>query len=375
MNLQALLFCSDEKVVKVLRRVLGDLDITVEHCDDSESTIRQITRRRFESVIVDCADNCAADILKSVRSAPCNKQAIAVAMVDGQTALRGAFELGAHFVLYKPISTERAKASFRAARALMKCERRRNTRVPVQTEVVLLNQEGRVQHKLKTSDLSEGGLSLQLQRAPSGPMRLRFTLPGTDLQLECLGELAWQNPGNQAGIRFRDLSIDAHAQLKAWVTRQLEEPEPDDPPLRCKLTDLSLGGCYLEVASPFPMRTRITLSMKVGELQIRAAGVVRVVHAELGMGVEFTRNTSEQRANVEKFINALVNSNGELPDILVEPEGLETCPIEEPASARDLDDPLIDLFYNRSDLPTEDFLEELRKQRKGNAEPAPAQVG
>jgi hypothetical protein len=32
MNLKSLLLCSDEKIVRVLRRTLGDLDISVEHC-------------------------------------------------------------------------------------------------------------------------------------------------------------------------------------------------------------------------------------------------------------------------------------------------------------------------------------------------------
>src|SRR5438067_6218624 len=127
MSLQALLFCSDDKIVRVLRRVLGDLEVDVEHCTELDSAIRKLTRQRFEGVIVDCAEEeSATQLLKSTRSAPCNKRSVAVALVDGQTALRSVFSLGAHFVLYKPISTERAKASFRAVRALMKRERRRN---------------------------------------------------------------------------------------------------------------------------------------------------------------------------------------------------------------------------------------------------------
>jgi len=372
MSLQSLVFCSDEKVIKVLRRALGDLEIGVEHCGDGDAVIRKLTRNRFEAVIVDCDEAKASDILKSVRSAPCNKHAIAVAMVDSQTALRSAFELGAHFVLYKPVSTERAKASFRAARALMKRERRRNARVPVQAAVTLLSADGQKEQKVQTADLSEGGVSVQLARRPSGPFSVRFTLPETEFKLECRGELAWENAGHQAGIRFRDLSIDAQAQLKAWVARQLAEPEPDDPPLSCKLTDLSLGGCYLEVASPFPVRTRVTLSMKVGDLQIQAEGVVRVLHAEAGMGVEFTRNTSEQRARVEQFIQALIDSGGQLPDILVEPEGLECELPNQAGGAQHLEDPLIDLFYKKADLPTEGFLEELRKQRRSGVETAEA---
>jgi DNA-binding NtrC family response regulator len=133
MSLQALLLCSDDKIVKVLRRVLSDLEIDVEISVDADSAVRKLTRRRFEAVVVDCNDeDLAAAVLSSVRSAPCNKRSIAVAMIDGQKAVRSAFALGAHFVLYKPISAERARTSFRAARALMKCERRRNTRVAIQ---------------------------------------------------------------------------------------------------------------------------------------------------------------------------------------------------------------------------------------------------
>ena len=53
-GLQALLLCSDDKVVRVLRRVLTDLEIGVEHCTDLDSAVQRLTRQRFEAVIVDC---------------------------------------------------------------------------------------------------------------------------------------------------------------------------------------------------------------------------------------------------------------------------------------------------------------------------------
>ena len=139
MSLKSLLLCSDEKIVRVLRRVLGDLDIAVELCADADSALRKLTRQRFEAIIVDVIDDGASDVLRSARSAPCNKQAVAVAIVEPIIGLKAVFEIGAHFVLYKPVSSERAKSSFRAARALMKSERRRNARVAVQIPVGLQN--------------------------------------------------------------------------------------------------------------------------------------------------------------------------------------------------------------------------------------------
>jgi c-di-GMP-binding flagellar brake protein YcgR len=366
MSLKSLVLCSDEKIVRVLRRVLSDLEISMDHCTDPDGAIHKLTRQRFESIIIDCTDlKVATSVLKSARSAPVNKRAIAVAIMDGHNGLRSAFDMGAHFVLYKPVSTERARTSFRAARALMKRERRRNARVAVELAVALLNSKTGFQQTVSTSDLSEGGMAVQFgkkQKDP-GPWQAQFTLPGTEKRIEIAAEAAWHNPGGQVGIRFVDLQVDVAHDLRHWLNQHSPEGEKDDPPIRCKLTDLSLGGCYLEIASPFPPRTRIVLSMRAAGLELRVEGVVRVMHPEVGMGVEFTQTTPEQRVQVEKFIQSLMSSGNVLPELLVEPEGLESPRPDAPAESADLEDPLLDLFRRKATLPAELFLNELHKQR------------
>jgi CheY-like chemotaxis protein len=379
MSLQALVLCSDETIMRVLRRVLSDLEISVEQCTTADSAVRQLTRQRFEAVVVDCSDeDAAASVLRSVRSAPCNKHAVAVAIIDGQKAVRSAFALGAHFVLYKPVSAERARTSFRAARAMMKVERRRNTRVAIEIPVVLNLGNGAGQQKATTADLSEGGMAVYMARRAqqSGAFGIKFTLPGTECVIECSGEVAWENGGSQAGIRFVSLAPELRTQLKSWLARHSPEIEKEDPPVPCKLTDLSLGGCYLEAATPFPAGTRVALSMRIAEIQVRAEGVVRVMHPETGMGVEFTRATGQQREQVEKLIQALMNSQGGLPELVVEPEGMSD---PEPAApvqpvADETEDPLLDLFRRKTEFTTESFLSELRRQRGSHPEPAQAAV-
>src|SRR5271165_2860237 len=185
MSLKSLVLCADEKIVRVLRRVLGDLDIAVDLCADADGALRKLTRQRFEAIIVDVTDDGASDVLRSARSAPCNRQAVAVAIVDPIIGLKAVFELGAHFVLYKPVSSERAKSSFRAARALMKSERRRNVRVTVQLPVVMRNLSGGTNMKVTTIDLSEGGMAVKTTagRRPTGRWQAVFTLPGTETLL------------------------------------------------------------------------------------------------------------------------------------------------------------------------------------------------
>jgi CheY-like chemotaxis protein len=371
MNLRSLVLCSDEKTTRVLRRVLSDLDIAVEECTDSDTAIRKLTRQRFEAVIVDCNDeDMAARVLASVRSAPCNKRSIAVAMIDSQKAVRSAFALGAHFVLYKPISAERARTSFRAAHALMKCERRRNVRVVMQIPVALVSEKGAGQKNAVTSDIGQGGISVQLSRRTrnAGPLRIRFTLPGTAHVVECAAEVAWEGGGRQAGIRFVDVSPEQRSQLKSWLSRHSSEIEQDDPPAACKLTDLSLGGCYVEMAAPFPASTRVVLTLRVAKLENRVEGIVRVMHPENGMGVEFTRATNQQREHLEKFIRALTNSKQPQLDLVVEPEGMD-----EPAMAGaeqqitdESEDTLLNLFQRNTDFTIESFRDELRKQRNSH---------
>src|SRR6202140_4476054 len=373
MSLKTLLLCSDAKIVRVLRRVLGDLDIAVELCVDADSALRKLTRQRFEAIIVDCGDDGANEVLRSARSAPCNKQAVAVAIVEPVVGLKAVFGVGAHFVLYKPVSSERAKSSFRAARALMKSERRRNARIAVQIPVIMRSSEAGANMKVSTVDLSEGGMAVNIPRGrrPTGRWQIAFTLPGTQTSLELPAEFAWEGTSDQAGLRFQQISPEATLQLREWLKRNSPEAEPDDPPIRCQLTDLRLGGCYLEISSPFPVSSRVALSMRAGEVEVRAQGVVRIMHPDKGMGIEFTQATLEHRAAVERFLDVLTENGTLLPERMVEPGGLEAEPSAAKSLPRDTDDPLLQLFHGES-LTVEEFHEAMRKQR---AIPPPATGG
>jgi CheY-like chemotaxis protein len=377
MNLNALVLCTDDKIMRVLRRVLSDLEVGIDTCTDADSAVRRLTRTRFEAVVVDCADeDVAAKVLSSVRSAPCNKRAIAVAMIDGQKAVRSAFALGAHFVLYKPISFERARSSFRAARALMKCERRRNVRVPIELSVSLF--AGADQQEITTLDISEGGIAACIPRhiPKSRGVRIKFALPGVDYVVNCAAEVAWKNPGSNTGVRFLDLSHEQRRQLKIWLARHSPEIEPDDPPVSCKLTDVSASACYLEMNAPFPVRTRVVLQGQIGEQRTAVEGVVRVMHPELGMGVEFSQNTDEQQAQTEKFVQAMKSGTCP-PECTVLPEGMDDEDLSGAGLeiAAPVEDPLLSLFRRSAELSGEAFCEELRTQRRAGPGSLAASAG
>ncbi|MBZ5615006.1 MAG: PilZ domain-containing protein [Acidobacteriia bacterium] len=376
--MKSLLLSKDEKTVRVLRRVLSDLEIDVEHCSGVDEAIRRITRQRFEAIIADGANvEDAGSVLRGVRAAPVNKRALTVVLVEAPVGLKGGFELGAHFVLHKPLAVERAKASFRAVRAMMKRERRLQLRVAVQIPVECYGWGSR-RYRAQTIDLCEGGMAIQFAErfAKENSLRFSFELPGMTASdmghiVEIHGDLAWEGDRARVGVRFTDATEEQRHTLRRWLNAQLPEPEQDDPPVNCRLTDLSLGGCYLATNSPFPRRTRIILKIRTADLEIRAGGIVLVAHPEFGMGVEFLQSTTEQRDQVLRLITTLRANGDKSPQLQVEPDGLETPSsdagvamfqsYENERSAAE--DTLVDLFRQKFEMPVDAFLEQMRAQR------------
>lgn len=372
--LQSLILCTDDKVVRVLRRVLSEMEIGVELCSDADACMQKLTRQRFEAVIVDCtAHSSALSVLKGTRSAPANRRAITVAVIEpesqthGHISAKDVFALGTHFVLFKPLSLERTRSSFRAVRALMKRERRRHARIPIELPVEI-GIEGKGSWQASTADLGENGMALKTQNVKlPAAFQLQFTLPGAPATISCTGEVAWQ--GNQlAGIRFSDISAEASDQLKQWIERQLLGPEAQDVTVSCKLTDLSLSACYLQTESPFPIRTLLRLMMKVGEHTLQIEGFVRVMHSGTGMGVEFTQQSPAQKAKVEEFIQTLVNTEGAIPDLQVRPDSIENAASPASEIPPDSTDPLLSLFISKADADAASFQTELKKQRGAEVE-------
>jgi len=309
-------------------------------------------------------------VLRGAKAAPVNKRALGIVLVEAPVGLKGGFEMGAHFVLHKPLAVERAKASFRAVRALMKRERRLQLRVAVQIPVECF---GSGRYTANTIDLCEGGMAIQFSGrvAKESPLRFSLELPGASEVLEIYGELAWEGNGDQAGVRFKDATDEQSKILRQWLNSQLSEPEPDDPPVNCRLSDLSLGGCYLTTSSPFPRGTRVILSIKTANLVVRAGGVVLVAHPEFGMGMEFLKSTAEQREQAQRMIKTLRASKDKSPDLQVEPDGLETSSPDDSVDAfqasatkvSGTEDALVDLFRRKFEVPVETFLQQMREQR------------
>ena len=368
MTFQALLVSTDDEVAAVLEPVLSGFGLSLRACGHLEA-IRELTDERFDAVIVDFDDlPSAMSLLQNACLTPRRDGMITVALLRDPSKVRTAFGAGAHFILYKPVSAEQAQASLRAATVLIKRERRRSLRVPLQVPAQLRVENGPTMEGFLL-DLSEDGADLLSSRplSPSASLTLQFRLPDGAL-IEVSGEVAWANPNGQSGVRFVGLLQSLRTSLRDWVVinaRKFHAAELDSA-APSKLTDLSNGGCYVQTESPFPERTGVVLRLKAAGVEVQAQGMVRVMHPGLGMGIEFASRTAQEREEVTGFIKFLISFPGTSPDLEITPwvlaAGIDPAAPATPA-AEELDDPLLDLLRNHESLSQEEFQQELQKQR------------
>lgn len=369
MSFFALLVSADREAASALAPVLASFGLGLRCCSYAEAP-GEFSQQKFDAVIVDFEDpQQAAAVLQNADFNSSRSTAVTVALLSDQTKVRSAFGAGAHFVLYKPISSEQAQASLRAATILIKRERRRSSRIPVQVPVQLSVSGMELEAILL--DLSEEGMELLASKplCPSAALVLQFALPGASSSIRLQGEVAWASPNGQTGVRFVNLSDSMRRGLAGWVAVNIKKTsaaEEPDPVASHKLTDISEGACYAESDSPFPEQTVVELDVRVPGKEVRLQGIVRVMHPGYGMGIEFASRTAHDSEQLKAFLRLLIDTAAAQPELVVTPRGLAAGP-DLPASdslANELNDALLDLVKEHESRSQAEFVEQLHQQRR-----------
>ena len=246
MTLCALLVCVDEKAAEVLRRVLKELSIRVESCPDFARAAIRTAQERFDVVIVD--GQSSKDVtwtLRETRSSRLNDATLTVAVVTSQEGIRELFALGVNFVLYKPVAYERALSSLRAARAVMRKEKRKKSRAAVHTQTTV-DYATVEQEKATLVDLAGDGMAVLFGKKlpPTSKVYFQFTLPGQRSAVRLSGQVVWQEWNGRAGVQFVDVPKSSRRLLDEFLTANL--PENTKP---------ESSGSVVELDEPLPVAT------------------------------------------------------------------------------------------------------------------------
>ena len=373
MTLSSLLVCADAASEQVLRRVLEELNIKVELCPDAVRAAVRLAQERFDLIILDCKTPAGvAALLNESRTSRLNDSSLTVVVVAGQESIREMFSLGVNFVLYKPLSHERALSSLRAAQAVLYRDKRRKARAVVHTHATI-DYAGGEQAKATLVNLAEDGMGVTFGKKlpPTCKVYFQFQLPGQMANVRLSGQVVWQDWNGRAGIQFVDVPQSSRRFLQEWLKMNATEApkrepvaepmeaEPSSGPsaglvaasveaekqeakgrdgedgarLRsepynrrgqtryacrlgaevyqqgssvrnyCHLSDLSPGGCYLEMPLAFAQGSAVEIIVRTHDMKLRVSGEVKASHPGYGMGVSFKLNTKDERHGVQQLID------------------------------------------------------------------------
>jgi len=123
MAFRALLFSKNPETAASLTNVLGETGIRPEICADIFGALDKGTKQPFPCIIVDWSDQPEARfLLTRARESQTNRNAIAVAVVDGEPPQEQVRENRIDFLIYRPISDDEARSVLGKARQQMQVQ-------------------------------------------------------------------------------------------------------------------------------------------------------------------------------------------------------------------------------------------------------------
>ena len=85
------------------------------------------------------------------------------------------------------------------------------------------------------------------------------------------------------------------------ASAQLLEEE-SEVRMAARISELGLGGCYVDMLNPFPQGATVRIHITHGNAVFRASGFVVYSNPNAGMGVAFRRLEPESRAVLEEWL-------------------------------------------------------------------------
>jgi CheY-like chemotaxis protein len=219
MGLECLIVTGDPTLLGHFQASLNAHGASLQLRQDCASAIELASRRHLDGLMIDCDDvPGGTKALARLRSTPANQQTVIIAVVHGSTSSEAALDLGANFVVSKPIQQTRLRSVLHVAVAMMEREHRRYFRYDVDLRVRFRNPLGQ-SFTASMKNVSEGGLAINL----IDPLRLKglviveFELPSVEPQtFHAKAEVVWSDSFG-VGLRFLYIEKESGVALQTWL--------------------------------------------------------------------------------------------------------------------------------------------------------------
>jgi CheY-like chemotaxis protein len=221
MRQSAAVLCHDHRSLETLGSTLEELGMGLTNCHSQRQALESVMNGQCSTLIVDFDLPGAEELIRMAALLPEPQKPALLAVASRAWPGTGqVFQSGASRILYKPLDTELARESLKAARKSIKRNRRRSTRYEMKTLVYLELESGTLSGV--SIDIGEHGLALQA----TGPVPMssnlpfRCLLPGTRITLHGHADVTWASDQGRAGLFFSKLAPAARKRLKSWLIRR-----------------------------------------------------------------------------------------------------------------------------------------------------------
>jgi len=117
------------------------------------------------------------------------------------------------------------------------------------------------------------------------------------------------------GMKVEERTTPRHDNRRKFLRHKISFPlelrdERVNTPLRVNATDISGNGCYVETVMPLAVATSLRVDLWMGEERLAPSAVVRTRDPGVGMGIEFTGLTEEQKKRFQAHLDQIDPGTG-----------------------------------------------------------------
>ena len=123
-------------------------------------------------------------------------------------------------------------------------------------------------------------------------------------------------------------------------------------PMKLRMADLSLGGCYGETMSPLAVGTKVDMVLLLSDFVIPVKGIVRTCHTAMGNGIGFTEIQPDDWKKLAAIVRQL-GGGAVVARPAVQSEFSEAL------------EALVSVLCNKGVLSRVEYMEEIKRKRNG----------
>lgn len=94
-----------------------------------------------------------------------------------------------------------------------------------------------------------------------------------------------------------------YSRIQAGVPIEFK-PEGTEVFTHTQTSDMSVGGCYLEMSFTLPVGTMLDVDLWLGEEKVTTKARVVTHHPSFGNGIQFVDMSTEDRSKLQRFVNS-----------------------------------------------------------------------